>query len=266
VDDVSHYISAKCYPLPGKQGAGDHGAEALRPPPGVDLHRLENRRALLEGFDSLRRDLDTRGELEGMDTFQQRAFAMVTSDTVRRALDVGQEDPKVRQRYGPARDFRIARRLAQAGVGCVTLDCSAGSGWDTHGANFTTLQKNLLPLLDQGMTALVEDLHRLGLNNDVLVLAWGEFGRTPRINSAAGRDHWPNVMSCLMAGGGLKMGQVIGATTNHAEEAKEGRYSMQSVLATVYHALGFDLDTAFPDKAGRPLHILEDRKLVKELL
>jgi hypothetical protein len=248
------------------EGAG----RDLRLPPGVDLSRLEDRKALLEGFDTMRRDLDAKGELAGMDAFRQRAFAMIASDAVRRALDVTGEDPRVRESYGPATEFLVARRLVQAGVGFVTLLGATGVGefpWDTHGGQYPTLKsKTHLPFLDRAVPALVEDLHRLGLEKDVLVVVWGEFGRTPRINQNAGRDHWPNVMSVLLAGGGLKMGQVVGSTTSKGEEPKTGRYHVENVLATVYHALGIDPALTYTDRTGRPQHLLDDRDLIKELL
>jgi uncharacterized protein (DUF1501 family) len=273
--DVPPFVSL--YPLtpglePGNLGIAhrafcptDRTADDLRLPSGVDLKRLEDRKALLEGFDTMRRDLDTSGKLEGMDAFRQRAFAMVTSDTVRKALDVTQEPKTVRERYESAKELLIARRLVQAGVGCVTVAPSID--WDSHQNHFSIIRdKQHLPLLDASVTALVEDLHRLGLEKDVLLVVWGEFGRTPRINSQGGRDHWPNVMSCLLAGGGLKMGQVIGSTTPKGEEAKEGRYHVQNVLATIYHTLGIDPGTTFPDHTGRPQYLLDDRDLIKELL
>jgi uncharacterized protein (DUF1501 family) len=187
------------------------------------------------------------------------------AETLPRRATSKQEDVKVRSRYGAARQFLMARRLVEAGVGCVTL--STPQSWDTHENHFARIRSNMhLPFLDTAVSALVEDLHRLGLNEDVVVLVWGEFGRTPRVNRAGGRDHWPGVMSCVVAGGGLRMGQVIGATTARGEEAREGRYSVQNVLATIYHVLGIDPATTFPDRTGRPLHLLSDRDTVRELL
>lgn len=237
----------------------------IRLPGGVNLERLEDRTALLREFDTLQRDLDNGGTMEGMDVFRRRAFAMVTSDAVRRALDVEQEDPRIRARYGAAQQFLMARRLVEAGVGFVTL--KTPETWDTHEQHFTKMRSApYLPFLDTGISALIEDLHQRGLANDVLVVVWGEFSRTPRINDAAGRDHWANVMSCLMAGGGLRMGQVVGATTARGNEARDGRYSVQNVLATVYRVLGIDPATTFPDRAGRPVYVLDDRTVVRELL
>jgi uncharacterized protein (DUF1501 family) len=256
---------------PGNLGIGhrafsSHGqaGDNTRLPAGVSLEHLEERTALLRSFDTLRRDLDNSGTMKGMDMFRERAFAMVTSDAVRRALDVEQEDPRIRARYGAAKHFLMARRLVEAGVGFVTL--KTPETWDTHDQHFTKMRSGpYLPFLDTGLSALIEDLHQRGLANDVLVVVWGEFSRTPRINGAAGRDHWANVMFCLLAGGGLRMGQVIGSTTARGEEARDGRYTVQNVHATIYRFLGIDPATTFPDRAGRPVYVLDDRTVVREL-
>jgi len=165
----------------------------------------------------MRREVDASGTMNGLDAFTGRAFEIVTSGTIRNALDLTREDPRVRDRYGKATQFLMARRLVEAGVGCVTL---AVGSWDTHGDNFKTL-RNQLPDVDAAVSALVEDLHQRGLDQDVSVVMWGEFGRTPRINGGAGRDHWAPVMSALLAGGGLKMGQVIGTSSSRGEYPKD---------------------------------------------
>jgi uncharacterized protein (DUF1501 family) len=144
----------------------------------------------------------------------------------------------------------------------VTL---AVGGWDTHAANFRTLRRQL-PELDAAVAALVEDLGQRGLEKDVVLVMWGEFGRTPRVNANAGRDHWPNFMSCLVAGGGLKMGQAIGSSSARGEYAKDRPYHVQNVLATVHRALGIDAAMTFNDAAGRPVHLLEERGPVEELV
>jgi uncharacterized protein (DUF1501 family) len=191
-----------------------------------------------------------------------RAFDVITSGAVRKALDFNQEDPRIRDRYGKATQFLTALRLVEAGVGCVTL---ATGGWDTHGNNFRTLRRQL-PELDAAVSSLVEDLYQRGLDKDVVLVMWGEFGRTPKINATAGRDHWPKVMSCLMVGGGLKMGQVIGSTSARGEYAKDRAYHVQNVLATVYHALGIDPTMTFENASGRPVSLLEDHRRVEELV
>jgi hypothetical protein len=231
----------------------------------VSLERLGDRKALLSQFDSIRRDIDANGAMRGVDAVTARAFDVITAGAVRKALDLSQEAPRTRDRYRGAEQFLTARRLVEAGVGCVTLSIS---GWDTHGDNFTKLKTQLLPVLDRGFASLVQDLHDHGLENDVVTLLCGEMGRTPKINKAnpAGRDHWVEAMSVVVAGGGLKMGQVIGATDGRAERPKERPCRMAQVLSTVYQALGIDPSLTFPNAAGRPVYLLDDREPVAELL
>ena len=238
------------------------GLNNLRLNRDISLERLENRKVLLAKLDQTRRDLDASGTMEGLDSFTARAFEIVTSGTVHQALDLSKEDPKVRERYKGIESFLTARRLVEAGAGCVTLSYG---GWDTHGQNFTTLKRQL-PVLDRGIANLVQDLHDRGLADDVVVIVWGEFGRTPKVNGNAGRDHWAPVMSALVAGGGLKMGQAIGASTSRGERPKDRPYTTQNVLSTLYHVLGIDPAMTFLNTAGRPMHILDNREPVKELL
>jgi hypothetical protein len=241
---------------------GGAALQNLRLPGGVSLDRLEQRKALVAGFDDLRRDVDASGTMAGMDSFTARAFDMVTSGVVRDALDLNKADPKVRERYKGVESFLTARRLIEAGVGCVTL--SIGS-WDTHGQNFTSLKRQL-PQVDKGVSNLIGDLHELGLDKDVVTVMWGEFGRTPKINGGAGRDHWSPVMSALVAGGGLKMGQAVGASTARGERPKDRPITAQQLLGTLYRVLGIDPSQTFPNGAGRPMYILDDREPVTELL
>src|SRR5579885_681503 len=215
---------------------GGAALQNLRLPRDVSLDRLEQRKALVSGFDDLRRDLDTNGTMAGMDSFTARAFDMVTSGIVRDALDLGKADPKTRERYKGVEQFLTARRLIEAGVGCVTLSIG---GWDTHGQNFTTLKRQL-PQVDKGVSNLLQDLHDLGMDKIVVTVMWGEFGRTPKINGGAGRDHWSPVMSALVAGGGLKMGQAVGASTARGERPKDRPITAQQLLSTFYHTLGID--------------------------
>jgi hypothetical protein len=238
------------------------GLQNLKPATGVDEGRMEQRKDLLEAFDDVRRDIDATGTMSGLDTFTARAFDMVASGTVRKALDLKNEDAPTRERYKGVEQFLTARRLVEAGVGCVTLSIG---GWDTHGQNFQTLKRQL-PQVDRGVANLIQDLHDRGLQNDVVTIMWGEFGRTPKINNNAGRDHWPQVMSALIAGGGLKMGQAVGASTARGETPKDRPYNASRVLATVYQAVGIDPAKTFTNGSGRPVHILEDREPVSELL
>ena len=216
----------------------------------------------MEGFDDLRRDLDTKGDMAGMDTFHTRAFDMITSGIVRDALDLSKCDSKTRARYKGVEQFLTARRLVEVGVGCVTLSIG---GWDTHGQNFTQLKKQL-PQVDKGVANLIQDLHELGMDKDVVTVMWGEFGRTPKVNGNAGRDHWSPVMSALVAGGGLKMGQAVGASTARGERPKDRPITVPQLLSTIYRALGIDPSQTFANGSGRPMYILDDRDPVKELL
>jgi len=234
---------------------------------GVTLDRLADRKTLLAGFDNFRRDVDASGLMEGLDAFNERAFGVLTSSKLLEALDLQKEDPRVVDRYGKGdpknRDdggpklmeqFLMARRLVEAGARCVTL---AFSRWDHHGDNFGALRQDL-PLLDQGLSALVEDLHQRGLDQDVSVVVWGEFGRTPTINKDGGRDHWPRVSCALLGGGGMKTGQVIGATDRLGGEATERPVQFGEVFATLYQNLGIDVSkVTLPDLAGRPQYLVE---------
>jgi hypothetical protein len=235
---------------------------------GLTLDRLADRKSLLTSFDQFRRDVDGSGMMTGIDAFNERAFGILTSSRLLDALDVSKEDPKLVARYGKGdprnRDdggpklmehFLVARRLVEAGCRCVTL---AFSRWDHHGDNFGALRQDL-PLLDQGLSALLDDLHARGLERDVSVVVWGEFGRTPVINKDGGRDHWPRVSCAMLAGGGLRHGQVIGATDRLGGEAVARPVQFGEVFATLYHALGIDTTkVTVTDLTGRPQYLVEN--------
>ncbi len=239
----------------------------LKLPGRVDASRLGRRRELLQNLDRIRRDIDTRGDMLGLDTFYRDAMEMVTNTKAQRAFDIHKEPPALRDRYGRndlGQCCLLARRLVEAGVTFVTIQ--AGGGWDTHGDNFKQLKTNLLPKYDQAVAALVSDLYDRGLQDEVLVMAMGEFGRTPRINPQAGRDHWPGAMSILYAGGGLKMGQAIGTTDAKAEHPTSKAATPGCVLSTMYHVLGIDYHHAFYDQAQRPMPILNEGKPIADLI
>ena len=235
---------------------------------GISLDRLSDRQSLLDSFDTFRRDLDHSGMMEGLDAYNEQALGILTSSRLLDALNIDQEEPSVRARYGKGdprnrndgapklmEQFLMARRLVEAGARCVTL---AFSRWDHHGKNFDALRQDL-PLLDQGVSALIQDIHERGLEKDVSVIVWGEFGRTPKINKDGGRDHWPRVSCALLFGGGMKTGQVIGATDRLGGEAVERPVDFQEVFATLYHNLGIDVNKAtVPDLNGRPRYLVED--------
>jgi len=233
----------------------------------VDLSRLEHREYLLSQLDGMRRDIDTKGDIIGLDKFYRDAIEMITNDKAQKAFNIQAEDAVLRDEYGRhdlGQSCLLARRLVEAGVTFVAVQ--AGGGWDTHANNFKNLKDSLLPKFDQAVAALVKDLFDRGLQNDVLVMAMGEFGRTPRINPGAGRDHWPQAMSVLYAGGGLRMGQVIGATNNTAEYPTTRPVTPGCILSTMYHVLGIDFKHVFHDQASRPLPILNEGEPIKELV
>lgn len=243
---------------------------------GVSLDRLSDRRALLAGFDRFRRDMDSSGVVESLDAFNQEAFNILTSSKLLEALDVSREPAKVRERYGKGdpknfgdgaprncEQFLVARRLVEAGARCVTLNFGR---WDFHSNNHSELLTHL-PLFDQAMSALVEDLHERGMDKGVAVVAWGEFGRTPQINADGGRDHWPQLGCALLAGGGMRTGQVIGATDRLGGEITERGVHFGEVFATLYNQLGLDTaTTTLPDLAGRPHYLVDGWQPMKELV
>jgi len=250
----------------------------------VDLARLKNRKELLAELDDLRREVDTRGEMEAFDAFSGQAFDMLTSGKARHAFDLSDEKPGTLDRYRSAGDkfmyshssspvtwdweaFVRARRLVEAGVPFVSMQVGL---WDHHCADglpsIFESYRSLLPLYDSCLSALITDLHERGLHQDVCVVVWGEFGRTPRINKFGGRDHWPAAGSVLFSGGGLKMGQYVGTTSVTGEYPVTRPYTPQNILATLYHVLGIDPSATIPDHNGRPQYLLDDRDPVKELV
>jgi hypothetical protein len=255
---------------------------------GADPRRLGDRRALLASFDGFRRDADSGGAAKGIDAFQRQAFELLTSSRLAAALDLSREPDRNRGRYGLDRaypderqgktlldQFLLARRVIEAGARCVTLAFSrwpfgrmlrGDYNWDWHKNLFQEARKTL-PLFDVGLSALIEDLHERGLLDDVAVVVWGEFGRTPRINKNAGRDHWPKVASALVAGGGMRCGQVIGSTTRWAEEPRTRPVHFRDVFATLYQRLGIDVATTqFTDLAGRPQYLVGNHRPLPELI
>lgn len=243
---------------------------------GVNLHQLADRKQLLASFDTLRREIDSAGMMHGTDAATQRALGVLTSSRLLSALDVSREPDKVRARYGDGKPYKfqfdgaptvndqllMARRLVEAGVRCVSLSYGR---WDSHSKNFDLVRDHGAKL-DQGVTALVEDLDVRGLLDDVTVIVWGEFGRTPRINKEAGRDHWPKVSCALLAGGGMKTGQAIGATNRLGEYAAKRPVHFQEIFATLYHNLGIDpASTTLNDPTGRPQHLV-DYPVIGELV
>jgi hypothetical protein len=245
----------------------------------MDEHRLNDRSQLRGSLDSIRRDLDASGMMDAMDRFHQQAASILTSGQFADALDLSKVDPSELARYTAAPssierfttadDFRsmrkllLARRLVEAGVRCVSVSFS---DFDTHSNNFARM-RHMLPVLDQGFHALISDLEERGMIDDVTIVAWGEFGRTPKINSKRGRDHWPRVAMAMLAGGGMRVGQVIGATDRTAGTAIARPVHYQDVMATLYHNLGINARrTTIADPAGRPQYLLDRGEPIQELV
>jgi hypothetical protein len=234
---------------------------------GITLERLQNRNNLHTSLDKFRREIDTSGAMDGLDAFTQQALGILTSSKLAEALDLSKEDPALVERYGKGdpefradgapkvtENFLVARRLVEAGARVVSLNFSR---WDWHGGNFKRGREDF-PMLDRALTALVEDLEHRGMLRDVSIVVWGEFGRTPKINNNAGRDHWPQVSCALLAGGGMRTGQVIGETNRLGEHAKDRPVTFGEVFATLYHNIGLKVNEVREfDLRGRPQYLVE---------
>jgi hypothetical protein len=269
----AYYAGIEHEPFRVGSGNAREALDDMGRPGAVSLQRLDSRRNLLHSFGTIRRDFDSQGAAKGVDAFQTRALEIVASGNVREAFDVEKESKNMRARYGdapfnygpsPGRSLLQARRLLEAGVSVVT---ACVYGWDTHRTNFATL-RGLVPPLDQAVHALVTDLEERGMLDDVAILMGGEFGRTPRIGDITpdGRSHWPDAGFLWMAGGGLRTGQIVGATDARGEKVIGKPIQLQNVLSTLYHVLGIDPALTLPDHNGRPQYLLENREPVNELL
>jgi len=266
-------------PGPGFLGVGQAAFQSLGETrqdmalQGIDSSRLHDRRGLLSSVDKLRRDLDSK--LGGLDAISQQALDILTSSRLTEALDLSKEDPRLVARYGKGdekkmidgngaprvpQSFLLARRLVQAGCRVVTVNYSK---WDWHGGTNNTIferEREDFPIFDNALATLLDDLRNHGLDKDTVVLVWGEFGRTPIISKQVGRDHWPKVSAAVLAGGGLKTGQVIGATDRLGGEATARPVTFAEVFATLYHHLGIDTSRAtVNDLSGRPQYVVEDQ-------
>jgi hypothetical protein len=277
------YLGVACKPFETQADPANTGpfrVPNFAPPEGVTLERIGERRQVLTGFDHVRREIDQSGQMEALDRFHQKAWDILTSPTARDAFDLDKEPAAVRERYGfmpafdpkaanrcgaPAWSQRIlfARRLVEAGVRLVTVDVR---WWDTHVKGFESLKLGFLPRWDRAYTALIEDLEIRGLLDTTLVVAWGEFGRTPRVNNDAGRDHYPNVFSAALAGGPVKGGRVVGSSDEKGAFPKANPKSPQDVLMTMYRHLGVDPDASYVDGSGRPHKVLPEGQVIEELI
>lgn len=296
-DGLPHYVGIPRQPFMTRSGylgaahaavaTGDPSAQDFKPPnlslaAGMDGTRLADRRHLQTQFDRMRRDLDRRGALAGMDEFDARALEMLLNPRVAEAFDLSREDDVTRDRYGRhlwGQGCLLARRLAASGVSVVTIDALAPTlsdryfSWDDHinpqtRWDLADAMRYRAPFMDQALSALIDDLYDRGLGDDVLIVALGEFGRTPRVVESAGllgRDHWPQAQSALISGGGLRMGQVIGATNSKGEYPAARPLKPQDLLATIYRHLGIDWTASFTDFSGRPVPILNDAAPIAEL-
>jgi len=253
------------FELGADPNAKDFKVPNLTLPGGLTLDGVNSRRRLLKTFDTLRRDIDTRGVMEGLDTFKSQALEMVAGDHVRDAFDISQEDPKLREKYGRhqyGQSALLARRLVESGARCVTVNTGY---WDHHNEIEKGLEQQLPPL-DRAIWALVEDLRQRGMLEDVVIYCAGEFGRTPQINGHAGRDHWSDCFTVMFAGGGICGGRVVGASEKFGGAVKERLVTPLDLLATIYHTLGISLDTHYEDSAGRPVSIVGSGEPIEELL
>jgi hypothetical protein len=230
----------------------------------VTLDRLGERRSLLHTFDGMSRDIDRSGLARGLDSFEAQAFDLLLS-RAREVFDVSREEPRTRDLYGAnplAQQLLLARRLCEAGVGFVTLHFG---GWDMHGGIAQAI-RNLGPRLDQAVAAFVQDTSDRGLDRDILLVVTGEFGRTPRVNGSAGRDHWAPLSTLAFAGGGLRMGQVVGESNSKAEMPRTRPITPQDLMATVFHVLGMPPDLHYNDPSGRPTPMVNGGRPIAELL
>lgn len=268
------------YDLVGNDTGAKSGANLFQLAAGLDAARLGQRRQLLQQFDRFRRGLDLSGSMDAMDTYSQQAVDMVLGDRARRAFDIEAESEATRERYGKhlwCQQALLARRLVEAGVAFVTIDLSyhtASGTWDTHGDNIPPYGgiwnglRPLLPLFDHLSTTLISDLEERGLLDQTLVLAMGEFGRTPQIGtqgSSDGRNHWPVVMSMLMAGGGYRHGQVIGSTESDGGQIRERPVTPFDLAATIFRHMDVPLDVYYEDDRGRPTTIVKEGRPLQEL-
>jgi uncharacterized protein (DUF1501 family) len=266
----SAYLGAAAAPfvINADPNAPDFAVPDVVPPPALEARRLEARKKLLAQMDRFHEAAEQRANqsAQTVSVFQQKAFDLMTSPQAKKAFDIHAEREKLRDAYGRntlGQSCLMARRLVEAGVRCVTID---HSNWDTHNDNFTTLKRQLLPWLDTGLSMLLRDLSERGLLETTLVIITGEFGRTPRINKNAGRDHWGPAFTVALAGGGIKGGRVVGKTDARAERPAADSHGPEDLSATLYHRMGIDPKEEFLTPDGRPIALVNNGRVIDELL
>jgi hypothetical protein len=264
------YLGALAAPfvVDADPNAPDFRVPDVVPPPVIDASRLDRRKQLLADLDRFQKEAEIRANkhAETVHVFQQKAFELMTSPETKKAFDLASEDEKLRDAYGRntlGQSCLVARRLVQAGVRCVTID---HSNWDTHDANFSTLKGQLLPALDAGLSTLFRDLAERGLLETTLVVVTGEFGRTPRINKNAGRDHWGPAFTVALGGGGIQGGRVVGKSDARAERPASEPYGPEDLSATICRLMGIDPDEELHTTEGRPVKIANNGRVIQELL
>src|SRR5579884_2746013 len=255
------------FQINGDPNDAHFSVQNVSPPAGVDTIRMDRRRLLRQALDDWQRDKETASKAtQTMDAFYARAYDLVTSPVAKKAFNLKEEPDKLREEYGRnyfGQSCLLARRLVEAGVRCVTINYG---GWDTHQDNFNALKNGLLPPLDAGYSTLLKDMHQRGLLETTLVVWMGEFGRTPRVNSSAGRDHWPGIISVCMGGGGLKTGTVVGSSNERAEYPKDRPIRVEDVAATLYKVMGINAEKEYMSPQERPIKINYDGTPIHELL
>jgi uncharacterized protein (DUF1501 family) len=264
------YLGAACSPfvIDADPNAPDFSVPDVAPPPALEADRLEDRKQLLARVDRFQRAAEGRAnrDARAVGVFQQKAFDLMTSAEAKKAFDIHSEPDRVRDEYGRhnlGQSLLMARRLVQAGVRCVAVD---HSNWDTHDGNFVTLKKQLLPALDSALPALLRDLAERKMLDTTLVVVTGEFGRTPRINQNAGRDHWGPAFTVALAGGGVQGGRVLGKSDARAERPASDPYGPEDLSATIFRLLGIDAKEEFLTPEGRPVAIVNNGRVIQDLL
>ena len=264
------YLGPTCAPLAitADPNSPDFSVPDIVPPLSLAASRIGARRELLKTVDQFQQsaELQANKSAKAVSVFRQKAFDLMTSPDAKRAFDIHSEPEQLRDEYGRTtlgQSCLMARRLVEAGVRCVTVD---HSNWDTHDNNFVVLRNELLPALDKALSAMLRDLADRGLLEKTLVIVTGEFGRTPRINKNAGRDHWGPSFTVLAAGGGVKGGRVIGASDERAEKPADKPHGPENLAATMHHLLGIDPNFEFYTPEGRPVKVVNDGRIIRDLL